>query len=211
MTADQKKKKQYTAADNPIEQLKDTVAGAVNEVGQIPVGLVDEALSQIGLKPQRAPMSGEFDLVKKTEKTNTAIDQKDRSIDAKIRQLQYVQRNEKEVFNQKQRQTENQIRQLLHELAVEVKKLEAQTSELTKDVRKVTVESLPTNPGAYHLNFIDAVMLMLRDLRKSVSESRQWLALSMKKKNQKGYWAMFKKHGTSFAMSEERAIASANG
>ena len=65
--------------------------------------------------------------------------------------------------------------------------------------------------GIYHLNFFDQVLAMLKEIRKSVAHSREWLKISSKKKQQKGYWAMFKKHGTNFAMSDERAVASSNG
>ncbi|MEK7566007.1 MAG: DUF5660 family protein, partial [Patescibacteria group bacterium] len=68
-----------------------------------------------------------------------------------------------------------------------------------------------SRPGVYYTNFFEWVLLTLRDMRKKVNESRQWLSTWTTKKKQKGYWTMFKKHGTSFAMSDERAIASANG
>lgn len=206
------KKKPFISADNPVEQLKDFGVGAVREVGAVPTDIFNTALEQIGLKPQRKqPLSGEIELSSGVHKTNQEVDKKEISIDRKISQLQSVQRAEKEVFNAKQKVVEEQISKLLSELAMEVKKLETQTAELGRDVAKVTVESRPTKSGIYHLNFLDMVIVMLRDLRKRVGESRQWLALSTKKKQQKGYWQMFKKHGTTFAMSEERAIASANG
>lgn len=217
VTADNKKKKQYAPADNPLEKVELAGKQIADEFIAAPVGaIVDEALAQIGLKPQRKPMSGEFNLAAGTHKVNeqaAKVDQKDATIEAKMRQLQYVQRNEKEVFNSKQKALEGQIGQLMQELQKEVAKLQMQTAELTNDVRKVTVETRPNagKMGIYHLNFFDQVMLMLRDLRKSVSESRQWLHAWSQKKKQKGYWAMFKKHGNNFAMSDERGIATSNG
>lgn len=193
----QKKNKQFRPADNPVEQLKD-------EVLQVPKAILEEGLAQLGLKPQRAPMSGEIDLVKKTEKVNS-------SVDLKIKQLQTIASNEKMVFSAKQRQTETQIRQLLVSLSQEVKALQSQTAELSGDVKKMTVESIPVNPGLYHVNFLEFVIGTLKDLRKKVNESRIWLNMSFKKKQQKGYWAMYKKHGNKFAMSDERAVASAGG
>lgn len=210
MAVDQKKKKQFVPADNPIEQLKDLGAGAVREVASVPAGILDTALEQIGLKPQKQPLSGEFQLAG-AHRTNEKIDQKDASIEVKLHQLQSVQRNEKEVFNAKNKMVQEQISRLMAELAMEVKKLEQQTSEITSEVRKISVESRPSQGGIYHLNFFEQVIAMLSDLRKRVGESRMWLNAWSNKKKQKGYWAMFKKHGTSFAMSEERAIASANG
>ena len=122
-----------------------------------------------------------------------------------------LQAQEKEVYSSKQKALEGQIGKIMQELKVEVTKLQQQTSELTGEIKAITVDTIPVKPGAYHLNYFEWVISMLRDLRKRVNESRMWLQVWAKKKQQKGYWAMFKKHGTSFAMSDERAIASANG
>lgn len=211
MTDQSKKQKKFIAADNPIEQMKDLGSGVVSDVAEVPKAILDTAWEQIGLKPQRRPLSGEIDLAAGIHRTNKEIEKKEAGLEKKLQQLQYVQRQEKEIFSAKQKAVEAQIKKLLSELAAEVKRLETQTAELSADVRKITVESLPERPGIYHLNFFDWVIGTLRDLRKRVNESRLWLAAWTEKKRAKNYWAMFKKHGTSFAMSEERAIASANG
>ncbi|MBI4099998.1 hypothetical protein HY440_03245 [Candidatus Microgenomates bacterium] len=206
---DAKKKKQFVPADNPVEQLKNLSTGVVQDLSEVPAGILDEALKQIGLKEQKQPLNGEINLTTGIQKDNAKAEQKDAA--DKMRQLHAVQSKEKEVFSIKQKQLEQQIGKVMQELQIEVKKLQAQTSELSGAVKSVTVETMPAKPGAYHLNYFEWVISMLRDLRKRVSESRHWLALWNQKKKQKGYWAMFKKHGTTFAMSEERAIASANG
>lgn len=211
MAIDQKKKKQFIAAENPIEQLKDIGMGVVQEAKSLPSGILDTALEQIGLKPQRQPLSGEINLASGVHKTTEKIDQKGASLDAKLSQLKSVQSQEKEVYSAKQKALEQQIGKIMHELQLEVKKLEEQTSELTGEVRAVTVATIPTKPGAYHLNYFEFVISMLRDLRKRVNESRMWLKVWANKKQQKGYWAMFKKHGTGFAMSDERSAATSIG
>lgn len=207
MAADQKKKKNYAPFENPVEQMKDVAHDLVEPVQ----GIFDEALQQIGLKARKEPLAGEINLSSGIHQTNEKINQKDASIDAKIRQLQYVHSQEKQVFNLSEKTTKDQIQKLMQELAIEVTKLQQQTSELTSEVKSITVASIPVKPGAYHLNYFEWVIGTLRDLRKRVNESRQWLAMWSKKKQQKGYWAMFKKHGTSFAMSDERSIAQAGG
>ncbi len=205
--ADVKKKKVYYSNDNPIE-LGKSVAG---DIAEVPKAIFDTALEQIGLKPQKKPMAGEINLASGIHKTNQEIDTKSAQIDRKLQQLQSVQKQEKEVYNLQHKAVQEQIHKLMQELSVEVKRLEAQTAELTADVKKITVESMPSNPSLYHLNFFDWVIGTLRDLRKRVSESRLWLNMWNQKKKQKGYWAMFKKHGTSFAMSDERSAASSAG
>lgn len=211
MTPAQTKKKAFIPADNPIEQLKDLGVGAASDIASVPTDIFNNALEQIGLKPRRKPMSGEINLATGVQKTNQEATPSEVPMDRKVAQLHSIQNQEKEIFNAQKKATEAQINKVMQELAAEVKQLQAQTSELAQEVKNVTVESMPSSVGKYHLNFFEWVITMLKDLRQRVSESRQWLAMSTTKKQQKGYWAMFKKHGTSFAMSEERAIASANG
>lgn len=197
------KKKSFVPADNPIEQIKDLSRGVAADVTEVPAAILDTALEQIGLKTRKAPLSGEINL-----KTG---ERKEVKLEAKLRQLQTVNRQEQEIFNQKKRGTETEIKRLMDQLSLEVKRLEVQTAELTSDIRKITVESVPENPGAYHLNFFDWVIETLRNLGKKVTQSRQWLTLWTTKKKQKGYWAMSKKHGQKFQFSDERSVATAAG
>lgn len=192
--ADQKKK-QLNTFDNPVETMKD----AVREVSEVPKAILDTAMEQIGLKPQRQPLAGEINLATGEIKTN--------NIEAKMRQFQAVQQKEREVYSAKQKAVEAQVAKLMQELAVEVRKLEQQTAELTNEVRHAVVDVVPTKPGIYHLNFFDWVIGTLKDLRKKVNDSRLWLNVWSLKKKQKGYWAMYKKHGNKFAMSDERAVS----
>lgn len=201
------KQKKFFPVDNPAEILKDTV----REVGDVPKQIFDEALIQIGLKPQKKPLMGEINVSSGIHKTNAEIDRKDANIDAKLRQLQSVQKQEKEVYNLSQKALQEQVGKLMQELHTEVLKLQAQTSALTSEVAASTVEITPPQAGIYHLNFFDWVMTALRDLRKTVNESRMWLHLWSQKKKQKGYWAMTKKHGEKFQFSDERSVATGAG
>lgn len=205
------KKKKFVAADNPIEQVKDFGIQAVNEAASVPKAIFDEALNQIGLKPQKKPLRGEISLSTGVHKTNQEVDRKEANLDRKMQQLHYVQNQEKEVFSAQKKAVESQVAKLLQELHAEVAKLEKQTSELTSEVRAATVEMVPPNAGTYHINFFDWVIGTLRDLRKRVNESRLWLNMWTAKKKQKGYWAMTKKHGQQFQMSDERSVATAAG
>lgn len=202
--ATDKKQKSY---NNPAEILKDVG----QDIARAPKEILDTALEQIGLKPQKVPLTGEINLKSGYHETSEKLNKAEATIDAKIRQLRAVQSQEKEVYSVKQKALEQRIGQIMHELQGEVLKLQMQTAELTGEVKAITVATIPAKPGAYHLNYFDFVINMLRDLRKRVNESRMWLAVWAKKKQQKGYWAMFKKHGTSFAMSDERSIAQAGG
>lgn len=201
-------KKPFQSTDNPIEQLKDVAVGVASDVQEVPKQIFDEALMQIGIKA-RKPLSGEFNITTGAhQSTETVVET---SEGRKIQQLRYVQQQEKEVFNLQKKTDQAEIQRVMKELSAEITRLQSQTAQLTQEVKTMTVESAPARPGIYYTNFFEWVLLTLRDLRSKVNESRQWLVLWTTKKKQKGYWAMFKKHGTSFAMSDERAVASANG
>lgn len=193
------KQKKFVPADNPVEQL----VNVAQTVAEVPKAIFDEALTQIGLKPQKIPMSGEINLASGENKVN--------HLEAKVHQLQSVQKQEKEVFNAKQRAVQEQVGKLMQELHVEVARLQQQTAQITQETRSMTVEMIPPKAGVYHLNFMDWVMRTLRDLKKTVNESRMWLHLFNQKKKQKGYWAMAKKHGEKFMFSDERGIATGVG
>jgi len=203
--------KPFQAVKNPVEQLTDAVSGVAKDIHkEITKPIFDEALMEIGFKP-RKPMSGEFNVATGAHKSNQEVIQTESISGRKIQQLRSIQQQEKEVFNLQKSHAQTEIRRVMEQLSVEIKRLQSQTSQLSQEVKTMTVESAPARPGVYYTNFFEWVLMTLRDLRKKVNESRQWLNMWTTKKKQKGYWAMFKKHGTSFAMSDERAVASANG
>lgn len=201
------KQKKFTPVDNPAEILKDSV----REVAAVPKAIFDEALTQIGLKPQKKPLMGEISLATGIHKTNQEILRKDANLDAKISQLRSVQTQEKVAFDSRQRAVQEQVAKLMQELHAEVIRLQQQTAQLTQETKAMTVEMAPPKAGIYHLNFMDWVMNTLRDLRKTVSESRMWLHMWTEKKKAKGYWAMAKKHGEKFIFSDERGVAAGVG
>jgi hypothetical protein len=45
----------------------------------------------------------------------------------------------------------------------------------------------------------------------TVEDSGAWLSAMSGKKGKKTYWSEFKKHGTSFGMSNERSVATQTG
>lgn len=208
--ADQKKK-QFIPADNPVEQVKDFATKAALDVAEVPKQIFDKALVQIGLKPQKKPLMGEIQVSSGIHKTNQEIIRKEGNLDAKIAQLHSVQNQEKQIFNLKERAVQEQVTKLMQELHVEVVRLQQQTAQLTQETKSMTVEMVPPKAGIYHVNFMDWVINTLRDLRKTVSESRMWLHLWTQKKKQRGYWAMAKKHGDKFMFSDERGVATGVG
>ncbi len=123
------------------------------------------------------------------------------------RQLEIVKKEEKVVFTRQERETQAQVQNL----QAEIKKLAVATGELAKEVQVATMQE-EINPGTYHLNFLQRLLLIVKSLNVQVRESSLWLA-SWNKKSQKkkGYWNQLKKSGSSFSLHHDRAVATQAG
>lgn len=105
---------------------------------------------------------------------------------------------------------EANLKPQIEAIRAELKMLATSLKSLGQEVQKA-VSEVPVQPGIYHLNFMERLKSILKILREQIDDSRSWLALSTNRKKQKGYWGMFKKHGTSFGLSSERTIATQAG
>ena len=81
---------------------------------------------------------------------------------------------------------------------------------LSTEIHKAVAE-VPVDPGIYHVNFYEKLKAVLKTLREQIDDSRSWLTLHQSRKKKMGYWGMFKKHGTTFGLSNERSIATSAG
>jgi hypothetical protein len=109
---------------------------------------------------------------------------------------------------EKTTQKENQeLRVKIEEITIELKKLSKSSKELELTFRDVDVETLPQAPGKYHLNFFEWILITIRNTRMRVEESASWIGVVSGKKAKKDYWALAKKHGTSYMLSGERVVA----
>lgn len=199
--------------NRPVE-VGELMRDPLKQLTDVPKDIFSEAMEQIGLKPRRALLSGTIDVASGKHQTNEyAIDQsKSRPTSETVnRQLQNQKNQEKIVFNQKRQAVEKQVEQLMAELTSEIAKLHSQTTELSSEIKNVSVQSAPARTGQYHLNFFEWMLKEIRDIRKKVSNSRMWLNATYQKKQKRGFWQMAKKHGNDFLMSGERVPAGGVG
>jgi hypothetical protein len=104
-----------------------------------------------------------------------------------------------------------QIKQQIESVRAELKALSKSMQTLNIEIQKAVAET-PVDPGVYHVTFYEKLRSILQMLREQIDDSRTWLALSAQRKQKKlGYWGMFKKHGTSFGLSNERSLATSAG
>lgn len=94
----------------------------------------------------------------------------------------------------------------------ELKRLVDSSNKVIQDeFGGVALESAPKEVGTYHINFLDWMLIAISTARQKVEDSGAWLSAMKSKKGKKGYWGMFKKHGTTFGMSNERNVATQTG
>lgn len=110
-----------------------------------------------------------------------------------------------------QQENHNIIQMQIKEIIVELKKLTSASKELEIEFKDTAVAEVPVNPGKYHLNFFEWVLAAIRTARMRVEDSANWLTMFASKKKKRQYWGMFKKHGTTFGLSNERVVATQTG
>jgi len=105
---------------------------------------------------------------------------------------------------------EPRLREQIEAVRMELKSLAASIKSLDSEIEKAVAE-VPVTPGVYHKNFFERLRSSIRLLQEQVEDSRTWLSLYSSKKQKKGYWGMYKKHGTTFGLSQERTLATQAG
>jgi len=204
------KKKQKTANNsNFVEAAKNFGGDVVKTINTELVGGVAKSFTeQIGLAPRAVSQtSGEINLSQMTSSNGGEINLNKMPIRGGIIHETDVITETAILIKREQTKTQTEIKTILQEL----KGLAESVKTFEHEIAKVTLETTPKNAGAYHKNFFEMIIRLIRDLKKKVSESNTWLGAFQSKKAKKGYWNMFKKHGTSFAMSDERGIATSTG
>ena len=133
------------------------------------------------------------------------------------REKQSLKQNQENViFSNSRRSEDIKISQETHAIVIELKKqitfLEKKEKSFTSELSKIKVEQLPAKTGIYYLRFLEWMLLEVKRLIIKVEEGSVWLAtFNQKKKKKLGYWKMYKKHGTTFGLSQERSSATQTG
>lgn len=109
------------------------------------------------------------------------------------------------------RENEGELQKKIAQIQFELKKLVQSSQEVKAIFKQVTVERVPERPGKYHLNFFEWLLSVIKQARLKIDESKSWLATFYARRAKRQYWAMFKKHGTTFGLSSERVVATQTG
>lgn len=203
-----KQQKKQVNSNNPIEIIKDFGLGVVRSAASDVIGgIAKNATAQIGLS-----QNNEFSSSGSLE-PNKAFTFPEKPQSPKDEELFF---GEKKRFNQSLKENnfsirDQEVQQKIQAILCELKSLAKSVEAVNKEVAKISVEQVPLNRGVYHLNFFEWLLRTIKLARAKVSESSLWLSSFQSRSSKKGYWQMFKKHGTSFALSNERSVASSLG
>ncbi len=195
MTPQKKKPIGYTN-DNILEQLRSVSS-------DVPKSTIDAA-AKIGTDVLTSifggPTSGEL-------KPNEAI----QLGEVQVEQAPVVHAPKLEIHTQPNiSEIDMQTKQQIEAIRVELKAIAQSLKGLHQEVL-TAVETAPVNPGIYHLNFFEQLRSFLKLLRVQIEDSSSWMSASNSRKKKLGYWGMYKKHGTTFGLSNERSLATSAG
>lgn len=206
------KAKQYID-QNPVEAVRDTLSAVPQSVAKNTQDALGDLWEQfLGInkytKGETQNLSGDLAEGKELNLKKLKEEQeKKKDITPGINygaEIAYVQER---AVSQENQETKAQIQQIL----VELKKLVESSEELRVEFREITVEQRVAKPGKYHQSFFEWMLATIRQARERVEDSKAWLSLFKSKKAKREYWSMFKKHGTTFGLSNERVVATQVG
>ncbi|MBI2032629.1 MAG: hypothetical protein HYV38_03445 [Candidatus Levybacteria bacterium] len=202
-----KQSKQYVN-DNPIESLRSIGSGVASSVKEdLGREMVKDLWNQMlgSEKPNRR--GGDL-----SEGQDLILNQKNEA--PKHADLEPAINYRREILGREKRVlTENaqEIRVKIEEVMIEIRRLIESSQELQVEFAEVAVEEVVEKPGKYHLNFLEWLLSTIRDTRQKVEYGGAWLEAFYSKKSKRKYWNMFKKHGTSFGLSNERSVSTQTG
>lgn len=209
--ADKKPKKQTKqyVDPNPIEAIRDIGSGVAQSTQDLAKGMVTDWWEQMlgtGAYSEKSKEKKGGDL-QEGQEINLAENKKQTFVEPALNYRREILGGEKKIQQESTRVIEMQIREII----VELKKLTSSSKELQVQFKQATVEQLPVNPGKYHINFFEWLLITIKTARMRVEESANWLSMFSSKKKKRQYWSMFKKHGTTFGLSNERVVATQTG
>lgn len=119
-----------------------------------------------------------------------------------------ITNSDKNFMHRESGEHRRQVQQIMDEL----KKLITTTKALRTEFGHISMQTAPIDPGKYYISFFEWMILMIRQAKQKVEDSKSWLD-AMKGKNAKklGYWGKAKKFGTSFSQANERNVATSTG
>lgn len=206
-------KPMQTLQQNPFARALQELGGStVKQAAQIPGQMVGDAMSAIfggGASPDQSQENQSSDSTNpfaKAFEQNSKMDEARAEMELeKQRAVRHKEFQMTEVFNLREQQDKQIIKQLqeqLRQLAKEVKTLDGSV--------KTAIHSDVADPGTYHVHFFQQLLNFVILLRKRVHEANTWIEnFNSRSKKQGSFWGQVysKKGGTAYLMSQEHQVA----
>lgn len=204
-----KKKSHAQLSDNPYETVRDMGREVITELGSDSVNaLWDQLMGGYSREDAKEAKSGDLAEGQEINLSPKKAQEQNSYIEAGIDYRREIIHGEQKITRENEQQLVSQIQEIIGEL----QRLITSSKELESQFKDVaSVQAPAVKAGKYHVNFFSWVLSVVRSARIKVEDSGAWLSMFKSKKGQKQYWSMFEQHGTSFAMSNERMIATQTG
>lgn len=200
---------------NPFEFIGQ---GLMDSFGDFGKGIASDIPDQIlGMRGNEKPQQnfgelreGEELVLAKRTKEREAVDAEQKpALDAEpgIDYRREILTAERRIANENQ----EELNQDIQEILLELKRIIASSKELEITFRQTAAAEPIAKPGKYHKSFFRWLLSIVRQARVKVEDSGAWLSMFKSKKAKREYWTMFKKHGTTFGLSNERVVATQTG
>jgi len=160
--------------------------------------------SQTNTAPKKFSLSGILGL-NQTVEINKAPPESPKWDQEFLGNINNIQEQEKTLYNHKQKELENTIK----ELQQEINSLTNSTDNLNQDIQNIALENIP-EVSEYQINFLTRIKNFVINFRKNINEASSWLESFSQKKRKKNYfWSMAKskKGGEQYLMSSEHSSA----
>lgn len=195
---------------NPLELGSDstgiTKSLADSAVNDVLKGGASDFLSLLGIDtPSKGSQPTE--IFNSKDNSEKKAQKPEARVEAAIDYHRDIVRSSERVSGRELQSRQSQIQQL----RLEIQSLVSSTKMLEMQFAQVTTEQSIASVGTYHENFLEFMIKHIRAARAQVEDSGAWMGAQKGKAGKKGYWGMFKQHGTSFAMSNERGVATQVG
>lgn len=213
MTTQKNSKHKQFIDKNPVEAVRDLGSGITQSITKdLGQGIISNLWEQLlAGHSKKAAKKGELqegqELDLRTNQPKHAEKTPKLDIEPGLDYRREILHVDKKVAAENNQHIQIQIQEIL----IELKKLASSSSQLQTQFREVMVEQRIETPGTYHVAFFEWVLTVVKTARYKVEDANSWLATFQSKKGKRQYWAMFKKHGTSFGLSNERTVATQTG
>lgn len=124
---------------------------------------------------------------------------------------QEVDNRQAEALRREEAMNKEQVKELQEEIKQLIDASQEMEAAFKQVSNQVSMGNMPEKPGKYHIGFFEWVLHVVKNARKRIESGSNWLSMFSNKKQQKQYWNMAKKHGTSFSLSQERSTATQTG